>query len=100
MHYLIAKLRTGVKEDFFYSDNTKRQNIPYFCKGANGEMQSKIYFFSDDTDVIYFKMLYAYNQIFVFADPTEPTHQFNCMDWDFITQQIDYEFNQPNNITP
>jgi hypothetical protein len=99
-HYVIARLKTAEKQDFSHSDGSKRLNVPYFCKGANGEMQSKMYFFSDDTDINDFKILYSNNQVFVFSDPTEPVHNFNCIDWDFILNEINNEHKQLNHITP
>lgn len=65
MPYVFLQIRPAVKEDFTSIDNTKKLNVPYFCKNKDGVIEKKINYLTENTDMVNFKTLYNDKRLFV-----------------------------------
>lgn len=92
--YVLISLRIATKEDFFESNNERKTNIPYLYKNSLGVIEKKIYYFNENTDIDTFRACYAHSQIYVFDNPTEVRASVNCIDWDLVEKELEYELNQ------
>lgn len=92
-HVLIS-LRIARKEDFFNANDTKKINIPYLYMGGNGVIGTKIYYFNEETDFDTFRACYAHSQIYVFDNPNEVRASQNCINWDLVEKELEYELEQ------
>ena len=88
---VLLTLRVANPNDFADSYGNKRQNVPYFEQNSIGVIQPAIKYFSEITDLNQFKLLYASNQIYVMVNPSEARSVFNCIDWELIEKELEYE---------
>ncbi|WP_130736895.1 phosphoadenosine phosphosulfate reductase [Flavobacterium sp. J27] len=96
-HVLIS-LRIATKDDFFEANDTRKINIPYFYKNSLGVIETKVYYFNENTDIDTFRSCYAHSQIYVFNDVTQVRASVNCIDWDLVETELEYELNQLQQI--
>ena len=97
--YALVKLRTAVKEDFSNPDGSKKTGTIFFKQSYTGAIETKVHVFDHETDIIDFKNLYANNQIYVFANPCNVESTTNCIDWDLISRELDFELEQLNKVS-
>lgn len=88
---VLLTLRQANPNDFADSNGNKKQNVPYFEQNSLGFIEPQIRYFSETTDLDQFKKLYAGNQIFVMVNPHESRSIFNCIDWDLVEKELQYE---------
>ncbi|MBF03214.1 MAG: hypothetical protein CMP76_07955 [Flavobacterium sp.] len=96
-HVLIS-LRIATKNDFFEANDERKNNIPYFYKNSKGVIETKVYYFNENTDIDTFRACYAHSQIYVFNDVTQVRASVNCIDWDLVENELKYELNQLQQI--
>ncbi len=92
--FAIIELRPGIATDFSNEDKTKKIGQLYFRQSSTGKIEPTIQVFSEDTNMLEFKQLYAANQIYVFANTNDITSTFNCIDWNQIDKELDHELEQ------
>lgn len=68
---VVLKIRIAKKTDFSDQFGNKKIGAVYFCENSKGIIEEKINYFTNDTDMLTFKQLYANNQIYVFINPFE-----------------------------
>lgn len=76
--YVLLNLRTAVNTDFADALGNKKIGAVYFCQNSIGIIETKINYFSENTDMLTFKQLYAKGQIFVIANPSEAETTTTC----------------------
>ena len=77
--------------DFSDQFLNKKIGVAYFCKNHLGIIEKKVNYFTNETDIKTFKHLYANGQIYVMQNPNVPESIFNCIDWDLVNKELDYE---------
>jgi hypothetical protein len=69
--YVMMKLRTANKNDFADIDGNKKIGVLFFQQNSKGVIEQKPCYFSENTEMVNFKELYANEQIFVPVNPNE-----------------------------
>lgn len=62
---ITLKLRSAIRDDFTDQWDNKRIGTAYFCKNKDGILESRVYYFHENVDMMNFKTLYANGQLFV-----------------------------------
>ena len=89
--HVLLKLRVAINTDFADQFGNKKNGVAYFCKNSIGVIEQKINYFTNQTDLTTFKNLYANGQIYVIKNPHDPESIFNCIDWDLVDKELNYE---------
>ena len=92
--HALLELRTAVAGDFTNSYGNKKIGAVYLVQSSTGIIETKIHYLTELTNMVEFKELYNCGQIYVFASPSEAKSTFNCIDWDLIDRELDYELEQ------
>lgn len=92
--HVLLNLRVATKEDFADEFGNKIIGVPYFEQSSTGVVQPTIKYFTENIDMQNFKELYACNQIFVMVNPNEAKSTFNCIDWELVDRELDFEINK------
>lgn len=87
---VLLSLRVAMNTDFADQFGNKKLGVPYFEQNSKGVIEQKLRFFTNDTDLEHFKSLYANGQIWVIAG-NEAKSIFNCIDWDLVEKELEYE---------
>lgn len=96
--HALIKLRVATASDFANDDGSKKLGTAYFEQTSLGVIQPVVKYFSHETDLIQFKELYAYGQIYVMTTPNEVRSVFNCIDWDLVETELEKETHLLNQI--
>lgn len=96
--HVLVRLKVATNLDFSDEKGNKHLNMPYFYKNSKGVIETRVYYFNENTDLKTFKRLYAKAQIYVFDNPTEVRASVNCIDWDLVENELEYELNQLQQI--
>ena len=97
-HCVLLELRIANADDFKTIDGKPKWNVPYFEQKMNGSIHNSIYYLTPESNFEEFKTLFETFQIWVFAKPNEAKSTFNCIDWDLVNQELDYELEKLNEI--
>ncbi len=97
--HALLELRTAVAGDFTNSYGHKKIGAVYMVQSCTGEIETRIHYLTELTNMVEFKELYNCGQIYVFATPSEAKSTFNCIDWDLIDRELDYELQQLQEFT-
>lgn len=95
---VLLLLRPAVKTDFSTEAGEKKIGVAYFEQQIDGIITPVINYFTNETDMFRFKSLYAVGRIYVMVNPNEPRSLFNCIDWDLVERELDFEKKQLSNI--
>ena len=97
--HVLLKLRIANNLDFSDENGNKKFGVPYFCKNSKNIIEQKINYFTAETNLLDFKKLYSNAQIYVIKNPFDCESTFNCIDWNLVNQELDFELNKLNEIT-
>ena len=61
----VMKLRIAIATDFANKDKSKKIGTLYFQQSVTGEIEPQPQYFTNNTDMSQFKLLYSKNQIYV-----------------------------------
>lgn len=95
---ILLTLRPAIASDFAYENGTKKIGVAYFEQASTGVIQPTIKYFTEETNINHFKQLYAYGQIWVMDNPNKPRSIFNCIDWDLIESELNYELSKASKV--
>lgn len=63
--HVLVELKVAVKEDFANPDGSKKINVLYFQQSITGIIEKQACYFTNETNLPNFRMLYASGQIWV-----------------------------------
>lgn len=95
---VLLKLTIATAKHFTTEAGKLKYGAMYFQQSCTGAIEQKLYEITPETDITEFKKLFDAGQIYMIDNENPIASTFNCIDWDLINQQLDFELERLNEI--